>query len=125
MYFADVHPAAASCDMVLPHAFRAGRVRKTGIGGEVRYETILYHTIRHDSIRCSLPRAEQARDSGSAGAVGIVAAATAISASVYIYIYTYVCMYVYICIYTYIILIYIYIYTIAYIYIYNYKYCYY
>ena len=32
-----LHPAAVRCDMVLHRAFRARRVRKTGIGGEVRH----------------------------------------------------------------------------------------
>ena len=32
-----IHPAAVRCDMVLHQAFRAGRVRKNGIGGEVRH----------------------------------------------------------------------------------------
>ena len=32
-----IHPAAVRCDMVLHRALRARRVRKTGIGGEVRH----------------------------------------------------------------------------------------
>ena len=32
-----LHPAAVRCDMVLHQAVRARRVRKTGIGGEVRH----------------------------------------------------------------------------------------
>ena len=35
--FGHVHPAAVMCDMVLHLAFRARRVRKTGIGSEVRH----------------------------------------------------------------------------------------
>ena len=31
-----IHPAAVRCEMVLHQAFRARRVRKNGIGGEVR-----------------------------------------------------------------------------------------
>ena len=32
-----LHPAAVRCDMVLHQVFRGGRVRKNGIGGEVRH----------------------------------------------------------------------------------------
>ena len=32
-----LHPAAVRCDMVSHQAFRARRVRTTGIGGEVRH----------------------------------------------------------------------------------------
>ena len=32
-----LHPAAVRCDMVVHQAFRSRRVRKTGIGGEVRH----------------------------------------------------------------------------------------
>ena len=34
---AELHPAAVRCDMVLRQAFRGRRVRKNGIGGEVRH----------------------------------------------------------------------------------------
>ena len=32
-----LHPAAVKCDMALHQAFRMRRVRKAGIGGEVRH----------------------------------------------------------------------------------------
>ena len=37
VWYSMVHPAAVRCDMVLHQAFRARRVRKNGIGGEVRH----------------------------------------------------------------------------------------
>ena len=33
----SIHPAAVRCDTVLHQAFRARRVRKSGIGSEVRH----------------------------------------------------------------------------------------
>ena len=33
----SLHPVAVRCDMVLHQALRVRRVRKTGIGGEVRH----------------------------------------------------------------------------------------
>ena len=37
LYMFMLHPAAVRCDVVLRQAVRARRVRKTGIGGEVRH----------------------------------------------------------------------------------------
>ena len=39
--FNHLHPVAVRCDMVLRQVFRARRVRKTGIGGEVRHGVTL------------------------------------------------------------------------------------